>query len=121
MKTDALAVLRNIDKAGYTFKVTGSEKVDNVDAQVLEINADGPTVTWWVDPATGRILRRTQKGRGGEQLVTSLSDWKPFGGLNFATSFTSSANGEQVASGKLTSVEVNPAIDPKAFEKPATK
>jgi zinc protease len=121
MKTDALAVLRNLDKPGYTFTVTGNEKVDNVDAQVLEVNADGTTVTWWVDPATGRILRRTSKGRGGEQMMTTLSDWKTFDGLNFATSFTSTANGEQVASGKLTSVEVNPAIDPKAFEKPAAK
>jgi zinc protease len=121
MKTDALAVVHNIDKPGYTFTMTGTEKVDNVDAQTLEINADGATVTWWVDPATGRILRRTQKGRSGEQVLTTLSDWKPFGGLNFATSFTSTTNGEQVASGKLTSVEVNPAIDPKLFEKPAAK
>lgn len=121
LKTDALAILRNAGKPGYTFTVTGNEKVDNVDAQVLEINADGPTVTWWVDPATGRILRRTQKGRQGEQVTTTLSDWKTFGGLNFATTFTSTANGEQVASGKLTNVEVNPAIDPKLFEKPAAK
>ncbi len=120
-KTEVLSILRNVDKPGYTFTMTGSEKVDAIDAQVLAITADGTDVKWWVDPATGRLLRRAAKGRQGEQVTTTLSDWKTFGGLNFATTFISTANGEQVASGKVTNVEVNSAIDPKVFEKPASK
>jgi len=119
-KVDMLAVLKNVDKPGYTFAVTGSEKVGDIDASVLEITADGTGVKWWVDPATGRVLRRTSKSRGGEMLTT-VGDWKMFGGLNFATTFSSSANGEQVASGTLTNIEVNPTIDPKLFAKPEAK
>lgn len=114
---DMLNVLKNVDKPGYTFAVTGTEKVDNVDAAVLEITTEGSTVKWWVDPATGRPLRRTSKSRAGE-TVTTVGDWKPFGGLQFFTTFASTANGEQVGSGTLTTVEVNPAFDPKVFEKP---
>jgi zinc protease len=119
-KVDMLAVLKNVDKPGYTFAATGSEKVGDIDASVLEITADGTGVKWWVDPATGRVLRRTSKGRAGEMLTT-VGDWKMFGGLNFATTFSSTANGEQVASGTLTNIEVNPTVDPKLFEKPAAK
>lgn len=119
-KIDMLAVLKNVDKPGYTFAVTGNEKVGDVDASVLEITTDGAGVKWWVDPATGRVLRRTSKGRMGEMLTT-VGDWKMFGGLNFATTFSSSANGEQVASGTLTTIEVNPTVDPKLFAKPEAK
>jgi outer membrane lipoprotein-sorting protein len=115
---DMLNVLKNVDKPGYTFAVTGTEKVDNVDAAVLEITTDGSTVKWWIDPATGRPLRRTSKSRQGETLTT-VGDWKTFGGLQFFTTFASTANGEQIASGTLTTVEVNPVVDPKLFEKPA--
>lgn len=121
LKTDAVAILQNLDKPGYTFSVTGSEKVDNVDAKVLEISADGAMLKWWVDPATGRILRRVAKGRQGEEVTTTLGDWKSFGGMTFATTLNSMANGEQVASVKLTTIEVNPTIDPKAFERPPAK
>jgi hypothetical protein len=47
-----------------------------------------------------------------------VSEWKAFDGVNFPISFASTANGEQVASGKLTNVEVNPTVDPHLFEKP---
>lgn len=116
-KTDLLTVLKNVGNPAYTFTTNGTAKVDNVDASVLEIATDGASVTWWVDPATGRVLRRSSKSRQGEQLTT-VGDWKPFGGVNFATTFASTVNGEQIASGTLTTVEVNPAIDPKQFEKP---
>ena len=55
------------------------------------------------------------------EMLTTVGDWKIFGGLNFATTFSSTANGEQVASGTLTNIEVNPTIDPKLFAKPEAK
>jgi zinc protease len=119
-KLEMIQLLRNAEKPGYVFTVTGSEKVDNIDAQVLDITADGATTKWWVDPATGRVLKRSSRGRQGE-TVTTLSDWKTFDGVNFATTYSTTANGEQVASGKITNIEVNPTIDPKVFEKPPAK
>src|SRR5438132_5355063 len=59
-RQDLLTVLKNPEN--YTFNVTGSEKIGDIDAQVLEINAGVSTFKWYIDPATGRILRKVAQG-----------------------------------------------------------
>ncbi len=113
-----LTVLKNVDNPAYTFTVTGSEKVGDINAQVLEVNAGGSTFKWNIDPATGRILRKVAQSRMGEQ-ITEYTEWKTFGDLNLPVAFTLTAGGQQSGAGKLTTVEINPTVDPKAFEKPA--
>src|SRR5205814_911710 len=81
MKSELIAVLKNAENPAYTFTVTGTEKIGDVNAQILEIGTGGGTVKWYVDPATGRILRRVSQGRMGEQ-TTDYTEWKTFGGLN---------------------------------------
>ena len=124
MQSDArqelLTVLKNAEKADYTFSLAGTEKVSYVNAQVLEINSGGSTFKWYVDPATGRILRKVAQGRMGEQ-VTDYTEWKKFGSLNLPVTFTVSAGGQPAGGGKVTMVEINPPVDPKVFEKPAAK
>jgi hypothetical protein len=119
-RQEMLTILKNPDK--YTFAVTGTEKVGGVDAKVLEISSDGDSVKWYVDPATGKVLRKVSRGRGpmaqGDQ-ITDFTAWGTFGGITVPTAFTLTANGEQVGSGQVKSVEINPTIDPKIFEKPA--
>jgi zinc protease len=119
-RLDLLTVLKNIDKPGYTFTVTGAEKVGDVNAQVLEVSTGTSTMKWYVDPATGRLLRKVSQGRQGE-VVTDYTEWKTFGGINFPVAFTATIGGQQTGGGKLTNVEVNPTIDPKLFEKPPAK
>ena len=119
-RQDLLTVLKNADKPDYTFTVAGTEKVSYVNAQVLEINSGGSTFKWYVDPATGRILRKVAQGRMGEQ-TTDYTEWKKFGSLNLPVTFTVSAGGQPAGSGKITTVEINPVIDPKMFEKSAAK
>ena len=120
-KTDLLTVLRNINNPAYTFTVTGTEQVGGVNAQILQVNAGGSNFKWYVDPATGRILRKVSTGRMGEQ-VTEYADWKTVGGINMPHTMTVSAGGQQMGGATLTTLEVNPTVDPKIFEKPpATK
>jgi hypothetical protein len=119
-RQDLLTVLKNADKPDYTFTVVGTEKVSYVNAQVLEISSGGSTFKWYVDPATGRILRKVGQGRMGEQ-VTDYTEWKKFGSLNLPVTFTVTAGGQPGGGGKITMVEINPAVDPKMFEKPAAK
>jgi zinc protease len=119
-RADLLTVLKNIDKPGYTFTVTGTEKVGDVNAKVLEIGTGASTVKWYVDPATGKLLRKVSQGRQGE-AVTDYGEWKSFGGINFPVAFTVKTGGQQSGGGKLTNVEVNPTLDPKLFEKPPAK
>lgn len=120
IRSDTLAVLRNIDNPKYIFTIAGTEKIGDVTASILEVNADGPTSKWFVDPATGKVLRRarTTTGPMGGDIVTEYSEWKTFGGLTLPTVTTTSRNGEKVMDVKVSNVEVNPAVDATAFEKP---
>jgi zinc protease len=117
-KFDLLTVLKSPEK--YTFGVAGSEKVGDVNATVLTVSTDGATAKWYVDPATGRLLRTVRNGRRGEQM-TDYSDWKPFGGVTVPTAATVTVNGEKQGSATVKSVEINPTVDPKIFQKPETK
>jgi zinc protease len=113
-RQDLLTILKNPEK--YTFAVTGNEKIGSVDAKVLEVSSEGDTAKLYVDPSTGKVLRKV--GHGGQ--VTDYSSWGTFGGITVPTAFTMSVNGQPVGSGKVTTVEINPAIDPKVWQKPAS-
>ena len=112
-----LTVLRNINSPDYTFTVAGTEKVGDVDTKVLQVNAGGSIFKWYVDPASGRILRAVSAGRMGES-VTDFTEWKTFSGINLPVAFTITAGGQPAGGGKFTTVEINPTIDPKLFVKP---
>lgn len=120
LKSDMLTVLRNVDNPKYIFTLGGSEKIGNVDARIVEINADGSKLRWYVDAATGRVLRKwsnTPGPMGGETIV-DYADWKTFSGITMPTSETITRGGQPGGSGKTTNVEINPTIDANAFVKP---
>jgi zinc protease len=118
-KQELIHVLKNAGE--YAFAAAGSEKIGDVSATLLEVTSGGQSMKLYVDPVTGRVLRKVAKARGpmaeGDQ-VTEYIEWKNYGGVNFPIAWNVIVNGEQVGSGKITSVEVNPAIDPKVWEKP---
>jgi zinc protease len=121
MKTDHMHILRNADNPRYTFAAGGTEKIGGMDARVLTISADGAPVTWYVDPATGRLLRTvrntTSSGAPAEN-TTDYSEWKKFGGVNAPTVAAISRNGEPAGELRVTAVEVNPSVDASTFTKP---
>jgi zinc protease len=114
-KFDLLTVLKSPEK--YTLGVAGSEKIGDVNTTIVTVTTDGSTAKWYVDPATGRVLRTVRNSRRGEQ-TTDYTDWKPFGGLNVPAAATISINGEKQGSATVKSVEINPTVDPKIFVKP---
>jgi zinc protease len=118
MKFDLMTVLKMPEK--YTFAVSGAEKIGDVNATVLTVTTEGGSAKWYVDPATGRVLRTVRNGRRGEQ-ITDYTDWKTFGGLNVPAGASITVNGEKSGTAVVKSVEVNPTIDPKIFVKPETK
>ena len=119
-RADILTVLKNVDNPKYTFTTAGTEKAGTVDAQVLTIDADGTAVKWLVDSASGKILRRVAQSPRGES-ITEYTDWKTVDGITLPVAFTTTTAGQQTGSGKLTTMEINPTVDPKIFEKPAPK
>jgi len=120
LHTDLLAVVKNIGNPKYTFTAGATEKVGDVEARLLEIGADGTTVKWYVDPASGRLLRSVTHPGGPTpgDLVTDYSEWKVFGGINLPTVTVGTRNGEKAGEMHVSDVQVNPAVDDKAFVKP---
>jgi len=119
-RADVISILKNIDNPKYIFTVAGTEKVGAIDAQVLTIDADGTAVKWLIDPTSGKILRRIAQSPRGES-ITDYTDWKTVDGITIPAAFTTTTGGQQAATGKLTTLEINPTVDPKIFEKPAAK
>jgi hypothetical protein len=121
LKLDFINVLQHVSDPKYTFIASGKEKLDNVEATVVEVNADGAQARWWIG-ADGKLLQEESSilGQAGSTTRTlKYSDWKPFGGLQYPSKFeTLDATGKPRAVLTLTAMEVNGTLDPKAFEKP---
>ena len=105
-----------------TFTLGGTQKVGEVEAAVLDVSGEYVEVRYFIDPATGRILRASGKGSGpmgaGESAI-DFSEWKNFDGLTLPSKGTVSMNGQPSGAMEITVNEINPAIDPKVFEKPS--
>jgi zinc protease len=106
----------------YTFTPAGSEKVGEAEAEVLDVNADGAEVRWWVDAQSGRIVRSSARtaGMGGPaQQVVDYSDFRPASGVVVPFKQKITRDGQDGGSAEMKEIEVNPAVDSKQFEKPA--
>jgi hypothetical protein len=105
------------------FRAGEIEKIGDANARIVDVNADGAALRWYVDEQTGRILKETYatlaegKPADGE---TVFSDWKPMGGLTIPTVRHNKQNGEDSSTSVYSSIEINPPVDPKIFEKPAS-
>jgi hypothetical protein len=122
-KREMIYVAQHINDPKFQFAVTGKEKVGNVEASILDVNADGAHVKWYVDPQNGRILRIVAERRGEQGSLTQsvdLSDWRDVQGIKLPFKRTISLNGEPSGSAEVQQVQLNPPVDPKLFEKPAT-
>jgi zinc protease len=110
MRTELIPLFMTSPTA--TYHAAGHEKVGDIDAAILEIGA----IRLWIDPATGRVLRKLSPERGG--LVTEYSDWKKFGDLTLPAKFRATRNGEESGSGEIQSIDFNVPVDASIFKKP---
>ena len=122
MMRDPLLVTQHADDPNYAFAAAGSEKVGEVEASVLDVSAGGAAVRWFVDPLSGRILRaawQTTGPAGPGERVVEYGDWRMVEGLTLPIKETRTLGGEKESSVDVKEIEVNPAVDPKLFEKPS--
>jgi len=121
---DLVYIAQHADDPAFTFTAAGSEKIGDVDAAILDIGGAIPWVRWYIDPKTGYILREKYKGMGqmgqfdGE---TNLSDWRAADGISMPYLHQNKQNGQETSNSEYKKVEINPAVDPKLFAKPADK
>jgi zinc protease len=117
MKTDFFHILRHASNPKYTYSAGGTEKIGDVETRILEITPETGVVRWYVEPATGRLVRVVRNTSQGE-TTTDYSDWKKFGALQLPTFATITRNGEKAGEAKVSNVEINPTIEANAFVKP---
>ncbi len=124
IKRDPIFIAAHLKDPDVFFKASGTEKVGDVEARIVDVNAAGAAIRWFVDPQTGRILKETYMtlGRGGPvQGETDMDNWKPIAGLNLPLTRHNKQNGQDTSMAEYTALELNPTVDPKLFEKPAEK
>ena len=66
LKRDFLNVLQHADDPKYTFTANGKDKLGDNDATVVDVNADGLAVRWWIGP-DGTLLQE-EHSEAGRQL-----------------------------------------------------
>lgn len=119
---DLIYVTQHASDPAFTFTAAGTEKIGDVEAQIVDIGGAVPWLRWYVDPKTGYILREKYKGVGqtgpfdGE---TDLSDWRTADGLTHPYLHKNKQNGQETSVVEYKKLEINPTVDPKLFEKPA--
>jgi zinc protease len=122
VKRDLLNLAQHVNDPKYAFVLGSNEKAGSVDATVVDVNADGASLRLYVDPKSGRVLRESFSSTGPSgpaQMMTDFSDWQTVDGITLPMQRTTTANGQKLSSEKIESIQINPAVDPKMFEKTA--
>ena len=122
IKRDPIFIASHANDPGMFFRADGTEKVGDIDARIVDVNSAGVAIRWFVDPQTGHILKETYRTLNQGQPVpgeTDMEDWKSVNGLNIPFVRKNKQNGQDSSKSEYTSLEFNPAVDPKLFEKPA--
>jgi zinc protease len=124
IKRDPIFIASHWKDPNMFFNADGTEKVGDTEARIVDVNAEGAAIRWFVDPRTGHILKETYKTlsqHGPVQGETEMENWKSLGGLTVPTLRINKQNGENSSTAEYTDLELNPTIDPKLFQKPADK
>jgi zinc protease len=122
LKRHPIFVAQHAEDPKFVFAASGSERIGDVEARILDVNADGAQVRWYVDPQTGHVLRTSAQsmGMGGPGVeVIDYSEWKDVEGMSLPFKLKITQGGNEAGSQDVKELQINPAVDPKLFEKPA--
>jgi hypothetical protein len=124
VKRDLVCMAQHADDPAYSFTAGATQKVGDVETRIVDVTGPGVTIRWYVDPASGRILRETYQAMGQSgpfEGGTTLSNWKTENGLTLPAIHANQQNGKDTSSAEFTKIEFNPMVDPKLFQKPAAE
>jgi zinc protease len=118
---DLIFIAQHVNDPAYSFVASGTEKIGGVETRIVDVYGFSP-MRWFVDPSSGRVLRESYEtvGRAGEAHdVTDLEDWQTADGITLPRLHKNNQNGEPSSTVHYDSIEFNPSVDPRLFEKPA--
>src|SRR6266478_1722785 len=119
---DLIYIAQHVKDPAFSFAAEGIDKTGSGELAILEVSGPGTSIRWFVDPQTGKIVRETYKAMGQSGPVdseTAFSDWKMVNGLNLPFHRDNKQEGKDSSTVQFSSIQINPAVDPKIFEKPA--
>ena len=110
------------DDPRLTATAGGTERIGAVQTRILDVVYPGVRVRWFVDPATGRILRSAHVEEGpdgrGMTIVSDFSDFRVVDGYSIPFKLEVDTNGTKEQTLTLDEVKINAGVDPRLFEKP---
>lgn len=110
------------EKKGYKLALAEDEEIDGTPVHVVKVtNKRGKTDTYYVDAATGLILkvRSKEKMQGAEvEMETVLSNYKEVNGIMTAHAIDRLINGQPFIQIVLDRVEYDAAVDDAMFSMP---
>src|SRR6266404_922258 len=122
IRRDLIYLGQHVSDPAFSFTTSGSDKSGSKELTIVDVSGPGVTMRWFVDPQSGKIARETYKAMdqsGPVDSETEFSDWKAVEGLNLPFHRANKRSGQDSSSVQFTSIQINPAVDPKIFEKPA--
>ena len=122
IKRDPIYLAQHVDDPAFTFAAGATEKIGVVETRIVDVSGPGVAIRWYVDPATGHILRESYKTNGPHgpaEGVTNLANWETTDGISLPKLHTNQMDGQDSSSAEFTAIQFNPTVDPKLFEKPA--
>lgn len=120
IKRDEIYVAQHANDSKFMFNADGKEKIGDIEATVLHVNADGAEATWWVDPS-GHVVRErytTVERTGPVERTVDRSDFRSTDGVTLAMKRVASDRQKQTASTEVKEIEFNPTVPPNTFDKP---
>ena len=124
IKRDPIFIAAHASDPKVFFHAAGTEKVGDIEARIVDVNADGVAIRWFVDPQSGHILKETYRTLGQHGPVrgeTDMDDWKPVNGITIPMTRRNKQDGQDSSTAGYKAVTLNPTIESKLFEKPAGK
>ena len=124
IKRDPVYLAQHAEDPAFSFAAGATEKIGSVDTRIVDVAGPGVTIKWYVDPASGHILREkymTVGPHGPGEGTTDLSNWQTTDGISLPALHTNQLNGNESSTAEFTEIKFNPVVDPKIFEKPSVE
>jgi len=124
IKRDPVFIAAHSKDGTVFFRAGGTEKVGDIETRIVDVNAAGAFIRWFVDPQSGHILKetyRTLSQSGPVQGETDMESWRPVAGLTIPFVRHNKQNGQDSSTAEYIALELNPDVNPNIFEKPAEK
>jgi hypothetical protein len=123
LQLDFLDIARHAPDPKYVFAGGEHAKVGDREAVALDIYFGNLHERWFIDPASGELLRASYESiseEGPEERVIDYANWKQVDGLTLPFATTSTRNEQDTEKEATESWTINPKIDPALLKRPAT-